>query len=51
MKKFYLMMNPQGGRKKGPGLLEEIRPVLETANVELKIIETEFAGHARELAH
>ena len=51
MKKFYLIVNPQGGRKNGPGLLEEIRPLLENAGLELKIIETEFGGHALELAH
>lgn len=51
MKKFCLTVNPHGGRKKGLHLLEEIRPVLESADLELEIIETEFAGHARELVH
>ncbi len=51
MKKFYLVVNPCSGRKKGRRLQEEIRPRLESAGLELEIIETEFAGHARQLAH
>jgi len=51
MKKFYLTLNPHGGQKKGPRLLKQILPVLEAANVDFKIIETAFAGHANELAN
>jgi diacylglycerol kinase (ATP) len=49
-KKFYLIVNPHGGRRKGHRLLKLIRPVLEAAGLELELIETKFAGHARELA-
>jgi len=51
MKKFYLTLNPHGGQKKGPGLLKKILPVLEAADLDLNIIETTFAGHARELTN
>ena len=51
MKKFYLTLNPHGGQQKGPRLLKQILPVLEGTNVDLTIIETNFAGHANELAH
>ena len=51
MKKFYLILNPHGGQKKGPKLLKKILPVLEDANLDLTIIETTFAGHTNELAH
>lgn len=51
MKKFYVIVNPQSGRKKGPDFLDQIRPVLETNNLELMVMETQFAGHARELTH
>ena len=51
MKKFYLTLNPHGGQKKGLGLLKKILPVLEAADLDLNIIETTFAGHARELTN
>lgn len=47
--KFYLTVNPHGGAKKGPKLLKKIKPVFDKANVELTVIETMFAGHAKEL--
>lgn len=48
--KFYLIVNPHGGVKKGPRILEQVKPVFESAGAELEIIETEYAGHGRELA-
>ena len=48
--KFYLTVNPHGGAKKGPKLLKNVKPIFDNANVELTIIETMFAGHAKELA-
>jgi len=32
-------------------VLRRIRPLLESGGGELNVIETQFAGHARELAH
>ena len=48
--KFYLTVNPHGGAKKGPKLLKKVKPIFDNANVELTVIETMFAGHAKELA-
>ncbi|MFT5299576.1 MAG: YegS/Rv2252/BmrU family lipid kinase [Mariniblastus sp.] len=50
-KKFCLIVNPHGGRKKGLCLLTEIRPVFDSAGLELEIIETKFAGHAGEITN
>ena len=50
-RKFYLTLNPHGGQQKGPRLLKQILPLLESSNIELNIIETTFAGHGRELAN
>ena len=51
MKKYYLSVNPYGGGKKGPRVLKKILPLFESNNIELKIIETEYAGHNRDLAN
>ena len=48
--KFFVLVNPKGGVKKGPGILQDVRPIFNAANAELNIIETEYAGHGRELA-
>ena len=49
--KFILTVNPYGGTKKGPRLLKNIKPIFDAAGAELFIIETTFAGHAKELAN
>ncbi len=45
------MVNPYGGLKNGVAVLRQVKPVFDAAGVELKIHETEYAGHAREIAH
>ncbi len=50
MSKYYLIVNPHGGVKKGLGILEQVKPIFEGANAELTILETEYAGHARNMA-
>ena len=50
MKKFYLIVNPAGGTKKGLKILETVKPVFDKSGVQLDILQTEHAGHARELA-
>ena len=50
MKKHYLIVNPEGGKKKGLHILKKIKPVFEDVNVELSILKTEYAGHARHYA-
>ena len=50
MKKLYLTVNPFGGHKKGPRILKEVLPLFEKNNFDLTIIETEYAGHNKQLA-
>ena len=50
MSKYYLAVNPHGGVKKGLGILEQVKPVFEKAGAEINILETEYAGHARNMA-
>ena len=49
--KYYVLVNPHGGLKKGKFLLEQVKPVFHRAGFELNIIDSTFAGHIRELAH
>lgn len=49
--KYILTVNPHGGKKLGPKLLKKIKPFFDAHGDELFIIETTFAGHARELAN
>ena len=49
MSKYYITVNPHGGTKKGPKILSEILPVFESKNAEVTILETEYAGHAKDL--
>ena len=51
MRKYYLTVNPYGGGKKGPKILKDVLPLFEQKNIELNIIETEYAGHNRDLAN
>jgi len=50
MKKMFMIVNPHGGLKKGLGILEKVKPIFEKAQVELTILETEYAGHCRDIA-
>ena len=50
MKKLYLTVNPFGGHKKGPKILKEVLPLFEKNNFDLNIIETEYAGHNKQIA-
>ena len=49
--KFILTVNPHGGTKKGPQILKKVEPFFEASGTDLFIIETTFAGHAKELAN
>ena len=51
MRKYYLTVNPYGGGKKGPKILKDVLPLFEQKNIELNIIETEYAGHNRDLSN
>ncbi len=50
MSKYYLVVNPHGGLKKGLGILDQVKPVFESVGAELTVLETEYAGHARNIA-
>ncbi len=47
MKKYYLIVNPFGGNKRGLSILEKVKPIFKNADVEIEIKETRYAGHAR----
>ena len=51
IEKIYLIYNPYSGNRKGITILEKVKPIFENANVAVDIIETQYAGHARELAN
>ena len=49
--KFILTVNPHCGKKQGHSILKNIEPVFNAKNVELYIVETNYAGHAKEIAN
>lgn len=50
MKKLYLTVNPFGGHKKGVKILKEVQPLFEKNDIQLTVIETEYAGHNKKIA-
>jgi|TARA_B110000495_G_scaffold91894_1_gene79332 YegS/Rv2252/BmrU family lipid kinase len=50
LSKYYITVNPHGGTKKGSKILSQVLPIFESENAEVTVIETEYAGHARDLA-
>ena len=51
MIKYYLIVNPAGGTKKGLKILEMVSPIFDKSGVHLDVLLTEYAGHASELAN
>ena len=49
--KFIITVNPHGGKKLGPRLLNRVKPLFEAKGIKLFVVETTFAGHAKELAN
>jgi len=49
--KFIITVNPHGGKKLGPRLLNRVKPLFEAKGIELFVVKTTFAGHAKELAN
>ena len=41
MKKFYLVVNPKGGRKERSGDLKKVRPIFEKSGAQIDVLETE----------
>ncbi len=51
MAKYFMIVNPHGGGKKGPAILEKVKSVFQEAGAKLDIRETRYAGHARMMAN
>ena len=49
MTKYYLTVNPHGGIKKGLNILNKVLPLFKSKNFDVTVIETKYAGHARDL--
>ena len=49
--KFIITVNPHGGKQLGPRLLNRVKPLFEAKGIELFVVETTYAGHAKELAN
>ena len=50
IRKILLLVNPTGGVRNGLQILENIKPIFEAGGIELEIIETKYAGHAKDIA-
>lgn len=51
MPKYYLIVNPHGGLRKGLSILEKVKPLFKEAGAEIDVRETRYAGHARMMIH
>ena len=49
--KFIIIVNPYSGKKLGTKLLNKVKPIFNASGIDLFIVETTFAGHAKELAN
>lgn len=49
-KRILLIVNPRSGKRRGLAVLEQVKPVLATAHVELDVRVTKQSGHARQIA-
>ncbi len=45
-RKLTFVVNPYGGKKKGPAIMRRIKPVFDAKGIELDIIETQHRRHA-----
>ena len=50
VRKMLLLVNPTGGIRNGLEILENIKPIFDAGGIELEIIETKYAGHAKDIA-
>lgn len=50
VQQFVIIVNPHSGKRRGPAVLEQVRPVFAAAGAELQVHVTESPGHASELA-
>lgn len=50
IRKILLVVNPTGGVRNGVKILNSIKPIFEAGGIELEIIITKYAGHAKDIA-
>jgi YegS/Rv2252/BmrU family lipid kinase len=48
---YLVIVNPQGGRKRGLLVLEQVRPIFQRAGIVLDVRSTAYRGHATELVN
>ena len=50
MKKYYLLVNPKGGHKRGLEIYEKVKNIFSSAGANITVLQTEYAGHAFDFA-
>ena len=48
--RLAIIVNPQGGARRGTAILEQVRPIFAAAGMELQVHATTHPGHASEMA-
>ena len=51
MKKYYLLVNPIGGHKRGLEIYEKVKHIFSSAGTNITVLHTEYAGHAFDFAN
>ena len=51
MKKYYLLVNPKGGHKRGLKIYEKVKHIFSSAGTNITVLHTEYAGHAFDFAN
>ena len=51
MKKYYLLVNPKGGHKRGLEIYEKVKHIFSRAGTNITVLHTEYAGHAFDFAN
>ena len=51
MKKYYLLVNPKGGHKRGLEIYEKVKHIFSGAGTKITVLYTEYAGHAFDFAN
>ena len=51
MRKYYLLVNPKGGHKKGLDIYEKVKHVFFNSEIELTVLHTKYAGHSFDFAN
>ena len=51
MKKYYLLVNPKGGHKRGLEIYEKVKHIFSSADTNITVLHTEYAGHAFDFAN